>query len=161
MRDTHTWVLAWVLMVALVGCTPIPSGTEPTASDESSVAPVAPASPSSERIPAAPEVLWSHYSPDGEALVAVDAVTGAERVLVDDVPAFRRGEPSADGRWFAYERFEGVSPALYVVGPELERRKVAQLPDVNHRPWAWSSAGALLGVERDAHLDVIDPRPVP
>jgi Tol biopolymer transport system component len=123
--------------------------------------PGATAAPEGEDKPApvipAVEILWSHYSPTGEDLVAVNAVTGEERVLVEDIPAFRQGMPSADGRWFAYERWEGASPALYVVGPELEPRKVAQLPDVNHRPWAWSSTGALLAVDLGAHLDVIDP----
>jgi WD40 repeat protein len=118
--------------------------------------PATPPTPSAVVPRAASEVLWLDSS-IGEGLLAVNAVTGEERVLVDDVPHFRQAMLSADGRWAAYEAWSGSSPALWVVGPELEPRKVVQLPDESHRPWAWSSTGALLAVDRVAHLDVIDP----
>ena len=118
--------------------------------------PADPPTPSAAVPRAASEVLWVD-STSGEDLLAVNAVTGEDRVLVEDIPNLRQAMLSADGRWAAYERWEGDSPALYVVGPELEPRKVAQLPDESLRPWTWSSTGALLAVDRVAHLDVIDP----
>ena len=106
---------------------------------------------------AAREVLW--YPEEDGPLLAVDTLTGQERVLVDATSSFefRRAALSADGRWAAYETWEGESPALYVVGPEGETRKVVQLSDTHLATWAWSATGALLAVNRVTHLDVIDP----
>jgi Tol biopolymer transport system component len=107
---------------------------------------------------AAREVLW--YAGEDGDLLAVDAVTSEERVLVDGSSpfGFRTATPSSDGQWVAFESWEGDSPALHVVGPELEPQKVAQLSDDRHLgSWAWSSTGALLAVHRVTHIDVIDP----
>ena len=105
---------------------------------------------------AASEVLWLDSS-NGDDLLAVNALTGEQRVLVEDIPNFRQAMLSADGRWAAYDAWSESSPALWVVGLGLEPRKVVQLPDESHGPWAWSSTGALLAVDRVAHLDVVDP----
>ena len=101
------------------------------------------------------EVLW--YPVEDGDLLAVNPVTGEERVLVEDIPHFREAMWSADGRWVAYEVWSGRSPELWVVGPELEPRKVMDLPDETHRSWAWSSTGAQLAADLDSMLHVIDP----
>ena len=110
--------------------------------------------PTEEVLPSS-EVLW--YPSDEEGLLAVDPVTGEERVLVEDIPHFREAMLSADGRWVAYERWSGTNPSLWVVGEDLEPRKVMDLPDEGHRSWAWSSTGSQLAVDRASMLHLIDP----
>jgi Tol biopolymer transport system component len=117
--------------------------------------------PEGEDVPAAvlaaDEVLWLDSS-NGDDLLAVGAVTGEARVLVEDIRAFRGAMRSADGRWVAYERWSGTSPSLWVVGPELEPRKVIDLPDEGVLgAWAWSSTGARLAADWRSRLHVIDP----
>ncbi len=123
--------------------------------------PGATAAPEDEDVPAAAvpanEVLWLDSS-KGDDLLAVDATTGEERVLVEDIRAFRGAMRSADGRWVAYERWSGSSPSLWVVGPELEPRKVIDLPDESVLgAWAWSSTGSRLAADSRSSLHVIDP----
>jgi Tol biopolymer transport system component len=123
--------------------------------------PGATAAPDGEDTPAAflaaDEVLWLDSS-NGDDLLAVGAVTGEARILVEDIRAFRGAMRSADGRWVAYERWSGTSPSLWVVGPELEPRKVIDLPDEGVLgAWAWSSTGARLAADWRSRLHVIDP----
>jgi Tol biopolymer transport system component len=110
--------------------------------------------PAEEVLPSS-EVLW--YPSDEAGLLAVNPVTGEERVLVEDIPHFTEAMWSADGRWVAYERWSGTNPSLWVVGEDLEPRKVMNLANEGHRSWAWSSTGAQLAVDRDSMLRLIDP----
>jgi Tol biopolymer transport system component len=117
--------------------------------------PADPPAPTAVVTRAASEVLW--YPDDEGDLLAVNAVTGEQRVLVEDIPHLREAMWSADGRWVAYERRSGSSSSLWVVGAELEPRKIMVLPGEGHRSWAWSVTGSQLAVDRGSMLHVIDP----
>lgn len=111
--------------------------------------------PSGSILRSAGEILW--YPEDDVGLLAVNPVTGEERVLVEEVPHLSEAKWSADGRWVAYEMWSGTRSSLWVVGEDLEPREIMDLPDEDHRSWAWSSTGAQLAVNRNSMLHLIDP----
>jgi Tol biopolymer transport system component len=105
------------------------------------------------------EILW--YNSDDDDLLAVNPVTGEERVLAEDIGYLDHAEWSADGRWAAFEATTGLAvvvDSLWVVGPELEPRKIMDLPDPDPKEasWALSPTGAQLAVDTDSTLQIID-----
>lgn len=128
--------------------------TAPIPADQPTPTPTAEVLPSS-------EILW--YPDNPGDLLAVNPSTGEERVIAEGLPYLNEAMWSADGRWVAYEMAngrltDGGEVSLWVVGEDLEPRKVMDLPwDQGQRSWAWSSTGAQLAVDRDSMLHLIDP----
>jgi Tol biopolymer transport system component len=107
---------------------------------------------------------------DGMTLVAKDTTTRRERTLArcTDCAYVRRFEPSAGGRWLAYEALTCDPPAcwppppgagLWVVGAHARRIHVGG----GGSAWAWSPTTeqlAVVGTRKDGHgteLVVLDP----
>jgi Tol biopolymer transport system component len=111
------------------------------------------------------------------ALVAVNPLTGEQRVLVKDLDRVLAAEWSADGRWVAYEtpreveRCQGDSYvdhiSLWVVAPSQEPRRVATgekscisgdvFGATTAPTWMWSPTGAELATFDGSKLTTIDP----
>jgi len=131
---------------------------------------------STHRVPATPDFGESFARANGEVLrftgarsyqsfgdlVAVNAETGEERVLMMNLSNVISAEWSADGRWVAYDRFPldsaGGEIQLWVVGPSQTPRLIATggnpgLFADGSVGWVWSRTGAELLTARLSSLD--------
>ncbi|MEX1263166.1 MAG: hypothetical protein WEE66_04390 [Actinomycetota bacterium] len=100
------------------------------------------------------------YETPGD-LVAVNPVTGEDRILVEDLDDVVSARWSADGRWVAYETVGMVGRVLWVVGEAQEARLVATGGDPGgfaHLAlwWMWSPTGAKLATIGDARLRTVE-----
>ena len=101
------------------------------------------------------------YETPGD-LVAVNPVTGEDRILVEDLDDVVSARWSADGRWVAYETVgtdrHGIS---WVAGETQEPRLVATGGDPDCFAslglyWMWSPTGADLATIADSRLQTIE-----
>jgi Tol biopolymer transport system component len=84
-------------------------------------------------------------------LVAVDAATGEQRPIVEDVRDVTYARWSADGRWVAFER----QGQFWTVDPSLQARAIDG-PNFGG-DWTWSPTAAQIAMFRESSLHLVDP----